>query len=99
MAGAETRENRMSERVDRAGLDVSATLANFVETEALAGLDVSAEAFWSGFADLLADFAPRNAARLAKRAELQDQIDAWHRKAPGQETDPEANQAYLRENG
>ena len=74
----------MTERLDRAGLQVDAVLARFVEDEALPGTGVEAGVFWSGFSGLLADFAPQNRALLAKRAELQAKIDAWHVARRGQ---------------
>ena len=68
----------MSERVEKSGLQVDAALADFVEREVLAPLGRDVGAFWSGFAALLIRFAPVNRALLAKRDELQAQIDAWH---------------------
>ena len=38
----------MTERVDRAGLQVDAVLARFVEDEALPGTGIEAGVFWSG---------------------------------------------------
>ncbi|NEP47012.1 MAG: hypothetical protein F6K35_50660, partial [Okeania sp. SIO2H7] len=55
------------QRVTRAGLQVDATLAQFIETEALDGLPIPAETFWSGFAAIVSEFGPRNAALLAER--------------------------------
>ena len=45
----------MTARVARAGLQVAAELAAFVEEQALPGTGVEAAAFWGGFADLVAD--------------------------------------------
>ena len=74
--------------IDVAGLKVDSTLYSFVNDEALAGTGLEAAAFWSGFAALVKDFAPRNQALLAKRDALQLSIDEWHRthrhKAPDQ---------------
>ena len=64
-------------RVGAAGLQVATELHAFV-TEAAAGTGVEPDAFWTGFAALVRDLAPRNAALLARRNELQAQIDAWH---------------------
>ena len=64
----------------KAGLSVHALLVDFVEKEALPGTSVSAEQFWSGFAALVAEHAPTNARLLARRDDLQAQIDDWHRK-------------------
>lgn len=89
----------MTQRLDRAGLQVDAVLARFVEDEALPGTGVEAGAFWSGFAGLLADFAPQNRALLAKRDALQAKIDAWHVARRGQPHDHGAYKAFLAEIG
>ena len=69
----------MTERVDRAGLKVARELADFVEAEALARDAGWRRAdFWAGFGALVAEYGPRNRALLARRDELQAQIDAWH---------------------
>ena len=82
------------------GLTVDPALAAFVADELLAGLDLTPEWFWSTVADLHARFAPRVAELLARRDELQAQIDAWHREhgAPG-EDDLDAYVAFLTEIG
>ena len=89
----------MTERLDRAGLKVDAVLARFLEDEALPGTGIEAGAFWSGFAGLLADFAPQNRALLAKRDDLQAKIDAWHVARRGQPHDHAAYKAFLAEIG
>ncbi len=85
--------------VKRAGLNVAEVLAEFIETEALAGLQISADKFWNGFADLLAKAMPRNAELLAVRDTLQKKIDQWHRDNGPVATDPEGYQRFLREIG
>lgn len=89
----------MSKTVNKAGLSVDAALANFLESEVLAALGRDASAFWSGFADLLAEFAPRNRTLLEKRETLQAQIDTWHKERTGQAHDPAAYKAFLSEIG
>ncbi|WP_374369604.1 malate synthase G [Tabrizicola sp.] len=89
----------MTERLDRAGLQVDAVLARFVEDEALPGTGIAPETFWTGFAALLAEFAPRNRALLAKRDDLQAKIDAWHVARRGQPHDHAAYKAFLAEIG
>ncbi|WP_299328232.1 malate synthase G [Parasphingopyxis sp.] len=89
----------MSDYVDRAGLRVAASLAEFVETEALDGLGIAPDAFWQGVADIYRDFTPENRALLAKREELQSQIDAWHEARKGQPIDQGEYQAFLSEIG
>ena len=80
-------------------LVVAPALKSFIETEALPGTGVTAEAFWAGLSGLLADFAPRNAALLAKRDELQARIDAWHRAHAEKPINAEAYEGFLREIG
>jgi malate synthase len=78
---------------------VDAVLARFVEDEALPGTGIEAGTFWTGLAGLLADFAPKNRALLAKRDELQAKIDAWHIARRGQPHDHAAYKAFLAEIG
>jgi malate synthase len=89
----------MTEFLDRAGLSVDSRLAEFIEARALPGTGIDATKFWADFAALLGRFAPENAALLAKREDLQAQIDAWHEARAGQAHDPEAYQAFLRDVG
>ena len=89
----------MSEFVSRAGIRIDPRLATFLESEVLAPLERDAGAFWQGFADLLGVFAPRNAALLAKREELQAKIDAWHSERRGKPLDQGEYQTFLREIG
>ena len=89
----------MSERVEKSGLQVDAALAAFVEQEVLAPLGKDAGEFWNGFAALLDRFVPQNRALLAKRDDLQTQIDAWHLTRVGKLLDQGEYQAFLREIG
>ena len=89
----------MTNRVERAGLQVDAALADFIDNEVLTGIAMDAAAFWNGFAALLAKHAPVNAALLAKRDTLQAAIDAWHVDRAGKPLDQVEYQAFLREIG
>jgi malate synthase len=89
----------MSAYATRAGLQVAAPLADFIEREAVDGLAVSAERFWQGLSALLDDLAPTNRALLDRRAALQAKIDAWHTERRGQPHDAAAYEAFLREIG
>ena len=89
----------MTEFLDRAGLSVDSRLAEFIEARALPGTGLDAAKFWADFAALLGKFAPENAALLAKREDLQAQIDGWHEAQAGQAHDPQAYQAFLRDIG
>ena len=88
-----------SERVERSGLKVDAALAGFVDNEVLAPLGRDSAQFWAGFAKILESFAPRNRTLLAKRDDLQAQIDAWHVVRAGKPLDQGEYETFLREIG
>jgi malate synthase len=90
----------MSEpRTNAGGLQVATVLYDLVAKEVLPGTGLDATAFWDGFAALLTEFAPRNAALMAKRDALQAKLDAWHRDHKGQPHNAAAYQAFLKEIG
>ena len=89
----------MPERVCVGGLQVAKPLFDFLSNEALPDAVVDADGFWAGFGELVADFAPRNRALLARRDDLQTTIDQWHRDHAGQEVDQPGYEAFLREIG
>ncbi|MDE8653261.1 malate synthase G [Novosphingobium album (ex Liu et al. 2023)] len=89
----------MTDRIERAGLQVDTKLAGFIESEVLAPIGMDAAAFWSGFAALLARFAPANRDLLARRDALQAAIDAWHLARAGKPIDQAEYQAFLTEIG
>ena len=68
----------MTDRTERHGLQVASVLADFIETRALPGTGVDADAFWAGLSALVHDKGPRNRELLAERERLQGEIDAWH---------------------
>ncbi|WP_434286460.1 malate synthase G [Celeribacter sp. SCSIO 80788] len=86
-------------RVDKSGLMVAQELAQFIETEALPGTGVTAEAFWDGLARMVRDLGPKNRALLEKREEIQAKIDDWHLARKGQDHDAAAYTAFLKEIG
>lgn len=86
-------------RLNRAGLNVAASLVRFLEEEALPGTGVEPAPFWAGMAGILARFVPENVALLAARDRLQRQIDAWHKEHEGRAIDPAGYQAFLRDIG
>ncbi len=82
--------------VNAGGLRVARTLYDFVNTEAIAGTGVTADAFWQGFGGLVRDLAPRNRALLDRRDTLQQQIDAWHVEHRAKPIDQDAYLEFLR---
>ncbi|MDI5994876.1 malate synthase G [Pseudomonas sp. MDMC216] len=89
----------MTERVQVGGLQVAKALYDFVNNEAIPGTGIAADQFWAGAAAVIKDLAPKNHALLAKRDELQAQIDAWHQSRKGQAHDAAAYKAFLQEIG
>ncbi|MEG3145862.1 malate synthase G [Sphingomonas sp. RT2P30] len=89
----------MTPTIDKHGLAVAAELAQFIDTQALPGTGLDADAFWRGAADIFARFAPENTALLKVRDTLQAQIDAWHIARAGTPLNMAAYQAFLREIG
>ncbi|MGG5810322.1 malate synthase G [Falsiroseomonas sp. CW058] len=89
----------MAATVQIGGLGVAAALRDFLETEALPGTGVEPARFWTSLESILRDWAPRNAALLAKRDEMQARIDAWHRANPARPLDLVSYKAFLTEIG
>ena len=69
----------MTERVTVGNLRVDPVLYDFINGEALPGTDLDPDTFWSGVDKVVADLTPKNQDLLARRDELQAQIDRWHR--------------------
>ena len=86
-------------RVMREGLQVDEALAAFVEDEALPGIGVNAHAVWGTLARMVAELGPKNRALLARRAELQGQIDQWHKAHRGEPVDAMHYRAFLKQIG
>jgi malate synthase len=82
--------------VQTAGIRIARPLYEFINGEALPGTSVHDDAFWTGFAALLADLAPRCKALLEKRDGIQQQIDAWHLANKGKPADIEGYLTFLR---
>lgn len=89
----------MTERVVKSGLKVATPLATLVEQQILPGTGVDAAAFWQSFSQIVTDLAPKNKALLAKRDDLQAQIDAWHTERSGQALNMDEYKAFLMDIG
>ena len=89
----------MTDFVNKAGLNVAAELATFVEDAALPGTGVSADAFWTGFSGIVHELGPKNRALLVKRSDIQAQVDEWHVARRGQDHDAVAYTDFLKEIG
>jgi malate synthase len=89
----------MTSRTDCHGLKVADDLLNFVNTEVLPATGINADIFWAGFAKSAAELAPESRALVAKRDDLQRQIDAWLIDHRGADFDAEAYTAFLMDIG
>jgi malate synthase len=89
----------MADYLEKSNLRVDAQLVRFIENEALPGLAISPEKFWSGFAEVVARFAPRNRVLVDIRDQMQQQIDDWHREFGPVATDPVGYEGLLKRIG
>ena len=89
----------MSDRIVVDGLQIAASLHAFIEREVLPGSGIEPQAFWRGFAAIVRELSPRNAALLAERDRLQGKLDAWYVQHPGPIVDMAAYRTFLREIG
>ena len=82
-------------RTTHNSLQIADSLYELVNNTLIPGTGVSADHFWSEFESVLKEFAPRNQSLLAKREELQKQIDDFHVKNRGENWDQEAYKQFL----
>ncbi|KWX22435.1 malate synthase [Mycolicibacterium wolinskyi] len=88
-----------SDRVTVGNLRVARVLHDFITNEALPGTGIDPDTFWSGVDKVVADLTPQNQDLLARRDELQAQIDKWHRSHVLEPVDPAAYKQFLTDIG
>ncbi|NKZ10299.1 malate synthase G [Mycolicibacterium septicum DSM 44393] len=89
----------MTNRVTVGNLRVAQVLHDFITNEALPGTGVDPDSFWSGVDKVVADLTPKNQDLLARRDDLQAQIDKWHRAHVLEPVDPDAYKQFLTDIG
>ena len=89
----------MSERIEINGLKVAKELYDFVVDEAIPGTGVDAASFWSGFAEIVTDLAPRNRELLAKRDAFQEKLDTFYKDKRNSGYSDEEYQTFLKDIG
>ncbi|MEH6633373.1 MAG: malate synthase G [Halopseudomonas aestusnigri] len=89
----------MTDRIKIGTLRIDKILHDFVTTEALPNTGITAQTFWNGFETLLEELAAENRDLLAKRGQLQQQLNHWHKSNPGPIQDHAAYQSFLEEIG
>ncbi|MEC7121140.1 MAG: malate synthase G [Pseudomonadota bacterium] len=87
----------MTERIQQGKLAIAKPLFDFIEQKALPNTGVSSADYWAAFEQIVTDLTPKNKALLAKRDQIQAQIDAWHKANPA--FDAAAYTAFLTEIG
>ncbi len=89
------RQHLMTHRIHAHGLQVDEVLYRFIEDKVLPGTGINSDSWWQGFAQIVADLSPKNAALLAERDRLQTELDQWHRAHPGPIADVAAYRQFL----
>src|SRR5919204_2651853 len=89
----------MTDRVTVGNLRVAQVLYGFINNEALPGTDIDPDSFWAGVDKVVTDLSPQNQDLLARRDDLQAQIDKYHRQHVIEPLDPDAYKQFLTEIG
>ncbi len=89
----------MTDRVTVGNLRVARVLHDFITNEALPGTDIDPDSFWAGVDKVVTDLTPKNQDLLARRDDLQAQIDKWHRLRVIEPIDMEAYKQFLSDIG
>ena len=89
----------MTDRVTVGNLRVAQVLYDFITNEALPGTDIDPDSFWAGVDKVVTDLTPQNQELLARRDDLQAQIDKWHRLRVIEPLDPDVYKQFLTEIG
>ncbi len=86
-----------------ANIQAGSAIKAFIENEVLPGTGVTASSFWNGLSSILGELSEPNRALLAKRDQIQQQLDDyWQERAklpPQERIDPEHQRQFLTEIG
>ena len=77
----------MTKRLKRGNLQVSETLANFIENEALTDTHISPDKFWEKLETILNEFVPRNKELLRIRSDIKNKMDKFYLENSGKDVD------------
>jgi len=80
-------------------LNIAEDLYNLIATEVIPETGINVNDFWSSLEEIVRELQPRNTELLARRDQLQKQIDEWHQANRNEKHDPEAYKKFLQEIG
>src|ERR1700761_4306718 len=89
----------MTNRVTVGNLRVAQVLYDFINNEALPGTGLDPDSFWAGVDKVVTDLSPQNQDLLARRDDLQEQIDKYHRQHVIEPLDADGYKQFLTEIG
>ncbi|MFB3116806.1 MAG: malate synthase G [Gammaproteobacteria bacterium] len=88
-----------NEYIKLGGLAIARPLFELVKNDISPSTGVDNEKFWSSFEEIVRDFQPKNSELLARRDQLQKQIDEWHQKHCDEKHDAKAYKKFLQDIG
>jgi malate synthase len=89
----------MTDRIKHGTLEIAPVLHDLVVNRIIPGTGVEAGKFWSELEKIATDLMPKNKALLAKRDQIQAQMDAWYQARQGKPLDMAEYKAFLTEIG
>ena len=81
------------------GLEIAQALFELVKNDICLNTGIDNEKFWSSLEEIVRDLQPNNSELLARRDQLQQQIDEWHQTHRHEKHDTEAYKKFLRDIG
>ncbi|MCH8080068.1 MAG: malate synthase G [Proteobacteria bacterium] len=81
------------------GLEIAQPLFELVKNDISPNTGVDNEKFWSSFEEIVHDLQPKNSELLARRDQLQKQIDEWHQTHRDEKHDAKAYKKFLQDIG
>ena len=89
----------MSDWIKKNGMLVASELSKFVEHDLIADIGINSDKFWTEFAGIVQELAPRNKVLLSEREKFQKKIDDWHREQKGKQFSSSSYKSFLSEIG
>ena len=81
------------------GLEIAQALFELVKNDICPNTGIDNEKFWSSLEEIVRDLQPNNSELLARRDQLQQQIDEWHQTHRHEKHDAEAYKKFLQDIG